>query len=104
MDMQTINPPNSDILLKFNWVRVVFCFRDSARAFAPSGPILLSEYGKYYFDLIMDMQTINPSNSDIPSSFSWVRVVFMRIMTIRRLRAGVKNRTGNRIPAYLLFT
>src|SRR5579862_747136 len=33
----------SDIHPRFSWVRVVFCFRDSARALAPSWPILLSE-------------------------------------------------------------
>src|SRR5579862_5801577 len=30
----------SDIQKRFSWVRVVFCFRDSARALAPSWPIL----------------------------------------------------------------
>src|SRR5207248_880039 len=36
IDMQTINPPNSDIPLRFSWVRVVFCFRGSARSCSSS--------------------------------------------------------------------
>src|SRR3954469_23065897 len=66
----------SDILSRFSWVRVVFCFRDSARACAPSSPILLPRKIGGQLDLTVDMQTIDPPNSDIPLRFSWVRVVF----------------------------
>src|SRR5436305_880274 len=48
---------NHDIHSRFSWVRVVLCFRDSARACAPSDPMLLSECGKYKFDLVTCMQT-----------------------------------------------
>src|SRR3954465_6838398 len=67
---------NSDIQERFSWVRVVFCFRDSARACAPSEPVLLSECGEYQLDLRIDMQRINPAISAIRPIYSGVRVVF----------------------------
>src|SRR4051812_9215024 len=70
--MQTIKPPNSDIHSRFSWVRVVFCFRDSARSCAPSEPISFSEYG----NISLMYSNINSLNSNIPLRFSQVRVVF----------------------------
>src|SRR3954466_5243296 len=70
--MQAIHPHNSDIQERFSWVRVVFCFRDSAKACAPSEPIWLSEDG----NISLIYANKSPFNSDIPSRLSWVRVVF----------------------------
>src|SRR3954471_21670564 len=43
---EIINSLNYNIPERFSWVRVVFCFRDSAKACAPSGSIPLSECKK----------------------------------------------------------
>src|SRR3954471_22525839 len=66
------NSFNSDIHLRFSWVRVVFFFRDSARACAPSEPIWLSEDR----NISLAYANKNSFNSDILQRFSWVRVVF----------------------------
>src|SRR3954453_15784579 len=63
---------NSDIPSRFSWVRVVFFFRDSARACAPSEPIWLSEDR----NISLIYTNKNSFNSDIHLRFSWVRVVF----------------------------
>src|SRR3954471_19731478 len=66
------NSFNSDIPLRFSWVRVVFSFRDSARACAPSEPIWLSEDR----NISLIYANKNSFNSNIQKRFSWVTVVF----------------------------
>src|SRR4051794_27091567 len=39
--IQTATTLVSDIPLRFSWIRVVFCFKDLARAQIPESPILL---------------------------------------------------------------
>src|SRR5579862_362668 len=69
----------SDIRLRFSWVRVVFCFRDSARALAPSAPISFPAKCKNMHRSAASNRPHSNSHtliSDILSRFSWVRVVF----------------------------
>ena len=69
------NPPRSDVPLRFSSVRVVFCFRDSARARAPSSPMLLSEQKRSTSAGSRHAAT-NNNPPDVLQRFSSVRVVF----------------------------
>src|SRR4051812_13703440 len=46
----------SDIPLRFSWVRIVFCFRDSARAQAPESPILFPKIYTGQLNLVTHIQ------------------------------------------------
>src|SRR4051794_34278611 len=74
MGLQTTDLPNSDIPVRYSWVRVVFCFRDSAKSFVPSEPISLS--GKKSAGLHHGRVDNKSTNYDIRSRFRWVSVVF----------------------------
>src|SRR3954469_8900138 len=67
----------SDMRERFSWVRIVFCFRDSARAQAPEAPIWLSKrICTGQLNLVTHIQTVTTLISDIQERFSWVSVVF----------------------------
>src|SRR5947199_3550110 len=69
-----INSLNSDIPLTFSQVRVAFCFRESARARAPSESMLLP--GRENISLTHMHENINLLDSDIRPRYSQVRTAF----------------------------
>src|SRR3954469_22829405 len=64
--IQTVTTLISDILERFSWVSVVFCFRDSPRARAPSSPML---FPKTYANMHRSAESRHPHSNSHHTDF-----------------------------------